>query len=68
MLRLHYYSNSVGLRLPSIEEEDEVYGLEQIKEFEAISQAWKEVLTELLQRGIHASFCVCAHNVVLHDS
>ena len=52
MLRLHYYSNSVGLRLPSIEEEDEVYSLDQIKEFEAVSQAWKEELAEILQQGI----------------
>jgi hypothetical protein len=52
MLRLHYYSNIVGLHLESIEEDDEVYSLDQIKEFEAVSRAWKEALAEHLLQGI----------------
>jgi hypothetical protein len=52
MLRLHYYSNIVGLRLESIEEEDGVYSLEEIKEFEDVSRAWKEALAEHLLQGI----------------
>lgn len=52
MLRLHYYSNVVGLRLEAIEEDDEVYSLDQIKEFEEVSRAWKEELAEHLLQGI----------------
>lgn len=52
MLRLHYYSNVVGLHLEAIEEDDEVYSLDQIKEFEDVSRAWKEELTEHLLQGI----------------
>lgn len=52
MLGLHYYSNIVGLRLESIEEDDEVYSLDQIKEFEEVSRAWKEALAEHLLQGI----------------
>jgi hypothetical protein len=52
MLRLHYYSNIVGLRLESIEEDDGVYSLDQIKEFEEVSRAWKEALAEHLLQGI----------------
>jgi hypothetical protein len=52
MLRLHYYSNIVGLRLESIEEDDGVYSLDEIKEFEEVSRAWKEALAEHLLQGI----------------
>jgi hypothetical protein len=52
MLRLHYYSNIVGLRLESIDEDDGVYSLDQIKEFEEVSHAWKEALAEHLLQGI----------------
>lgn len=54
MLRLHYYSNFAGLRLATIaeESEDDVYRIDQIKEFEAVSQAWKETLAEYLLKGI----------------
>jgi hypothetical protein len=52
MLRLHYYSNVVGLHLEAIEEDDEVYSLDQIKEFEEVSRAWKEALAEHLLQGI----------------
>jgi hypothetical protein len=52
MLRLHYYSNIVGLHLESIEEDDEVYSLDQSKEFEEVSRAWKEALAEHLLQGI----------------
>lgn len=52
MLRLHYYSNVVRLRLQSIDEDDEVYSLDQIKEFEDVSRAWKEALAEHLLQGI----------------
>jgi hypothetical protein len=52
MLRLHYYSNVVWLRLEAIDEDDEVYSLDQIKEFEEVSRAWKEALAEHLLQGI----------------
>lgn len=52
MLRLHYYSNVVRLCLQSIDEDDEVYSLDQIKEFEDVSRAWKEELAEHLLQGI----------------
>ncbi|KAK7793405.1 hypothetical protein R5R35_014311 [Gryllus longicercus] len=48
MLGLHYYSNAVCVRLPTIEEEDEVYRIDQIKEFEHVDPAEKEALAELL--------------------
>jgi hypothetical protein len=57
MLRLHYYSNVVRLRLESIDEDDdEVYSLDQIKEFEDVSRAWKEALAEHLLQGIARLF------------
>lgn len=49
-MRLHYYSNHVLSAIP--EEDDEVYRIDQIKEFEQVSQAYKEWLSDLLQKGI----------------
>lgn len=50
MLRLHYFSNLVALQLP--DQDEEVYRLDQIKEFESVDPAWKEVLSEYLLQGI----------------
>lgn len=52
MLRLHFYSDHVNVRLAPInEEEEEVYRLDEIKEFEEVSQLDKEWLAELLEKG-----------------
>lgn len=48
MIRLHYYSNSVGLRLSSLVDE-EVYRIDEIKEFPRVDPAWKDHLAQLLQ-------------------
>lgn len=48
MLTLHYYSNCIGVRLETIEEEEE-YSIDEIKEFEAVDPAWQEALNALLQ-------------------
>ncbi|KAG8223977.1 hypothetical protein J437_LFUL005590 [Ladona fulva] len=51
MLRLHFYSNLV--RLGGIEEDDEeeeVYRIDQIKEFEKVDPVWKETIAEYLLR------------------
>lgn len=55
MLRLHLYSNYVKIRLPRIDEE-EVYGINEIKEFEEISQPYKDWLAEVLEKGISFIF------------
>lgn len=49
MLRFTYYSNYVALDFEN--DDDEVYRLDQIREFEHIDPAWKEALTEYLQQG-----------------
>ncbi|KAF4529832.1 hypothetical protein B566_EDAN016907, partial [Ephemera danica] len=46
MLRLHYFSNLVALQVTDWEEE--VYRLDQIKEFESIDPALKELLADHL--------------------
>lgn len=51
MLRLHIFSNHVRIFLPTIEEEEEVYSLDQIKEFETVSQDYKDWLADLLEKG-----------------
>lgn len=50
-LRLHLYSNFYHIVLPTISEEEEVYRIDQIKEFEEVSQAYIDWLTELLEKG-----------------
>lgn len=49
MLALHCYSNAVELRLETIDEEEDEYSLDEIKEFEAVNPAWQETLNALLQ-------------------
>lgn len=51
MLRLHIFSNHVRLFLPAIEEEEEFYSIDQIKEFEYVSPEYKEWLADLLEQG-----------------
>lgn len=51
MLRLHFYSDHVKVRLTPINEEEEFYRLDEIKEFEEVSQLYKEWLAELLEKG-----------------
>lgn len=48
MLCLHYYSNYVTVR---IQEDDEVYSLDQIKEFEDVFQPWSEVVAAYGEAG-----------------
>lgn len=50
MLRLHLYSNHFRLVLAPIPEE-EVYRVDQIREFEHISQAYKDWLADVLEKG-----------------
>lgn len=55
MIRLHCYSNHVlRIVLPTLNEDDEVWSLDQIKEFEDVSQAYKEWLADILEKGITA--------------
>lgn len=50
MLRLHYYSDNPAL---VVEEDDEtVYSIELIKEFEAVGRAWKAFLADWLLKGV----------------
>lgn len=51
MLRLHIFSNHVRVLLPPIQEEDEVYSIDQIKEFEYVSPEYKEWLADILEQG-----------------
>lgn len=53
MLRLHYYSNHASVRLSTIYEQDEdVYSLDQIKEFEDVSPLHVEWISYVLDKGI----------------
>lgn len=52
MLRLNIYSNHVHVVLPTVEEEREIYSIDQIKEFEDVSQGYKDWLAELLEKGL----------------
>lgn len=60
MLRLHFYSNHAKrlLRLATIlEDEDEcdVYRIDQIKEFEDVSQDDKDIVAALFEQGSFVS-------------
>ncbi|KAK9888381.1 hypothetical protein WA026_000631 [Henosepilachna vigintioctopunctata] len=51
MIRLHCYSNHVlRILLPTLPEDDEVWSLDQIKEFENVSQSYKEWLADILEK------------------
>lgn len=50
MLRLHYFSDHPALGAAS-EEEESVYSIELIKEFEAVGRAWKAFLADWLLKG-----------------
>lgn len=54
IIRLHVYSGQFALLLPH--ESEEVYRVDQIKEFEHISQAYKDWLAEILEKGIRITF------------
>lgn len=49
VIRLHIYSGQFAILLPH--ESEEVYRIDQIKEFEYISQAYKDWLAEILEKG-----------------
>lgn len=52
MLSLHYYSNHASARLSTIYEQDEdVYSLDQIKEFEEVSPLHVEWISYVLDKG-----------------
>lgn len=55
MLQLHFYSNYVGRLVLNNDYYDwlkiDTYPLESIKEFEQVSQAWKQFLADLLRKG-----------------
>lgn len=48
-LHLHVFSGEFAILLPNPEEE--VYRIDQIKEFEYISQVYKDWIGEILERG-----------------
>lgn len=58
MLRLHIFSNHVRLFLPTIEEEEEFYSIDQIKEFEYVSPEYKEWIADVLEKGTTISNCL----------
>lgn len=49
MLRLHYYSDHPALA--AAEDEETVYSIDLIKEFEAVGRAWKAFLADWLLKG-----------------
>lgn len=53
MLRLHYYSNYASVRLSTIyeDEDEDVYRIDQIKEFEAVPPSHIEWITDVLDKG-----------------
>lgn len=67
MLRLHYYSDNPAL--VAGDEEESVYSIELIKEFEAVGRAWKAFLADWLLKGAVALFTsptsVASVNVIL---
>lgn len=59
MFCLHYYSNHARVKLTTIPEEDEeVYRVDQIKEFEEIPPNYIEWLIEILDEGIIFFVCI----------
>nr|CAH7757516.1 unnamed protein product [Callosobruchus chinensis] len=50
LIRLHVYSGQFAILLPHGCDDEEVYSLDQIKEFETISPAYKEWLAEVLDK------------------
>lgn len=67
MLRLHYYSDNPAL--VAGDEEESVYSIELIKEFEAVGRAWKAFLADCLLKGAVALFTsptlVASDNVII---
>lgn len=57
MLRLHYFSDHPAL--VAADDDDSVYSLDLIKEFEAVSRAWKAFLADCLLKG--AGFVYVTH-------
>lgn len=49
MLRLHYFSDNPAL--VRADDEDSVYSIELIKEFETVGRAWKAFLADWLLQG-----------------
>lgn len=54
MLRLHYFSDNPALAVD--DDEESVYAIELIKEFEAVGRAWKAFLADWLLKG--AGLCM----------
>lgn len=66
MLRLHYYSNHASLRLATIHEDDEdVYRVDQIKEFEEVPTSYKEWLIDILDRGTRPELLSSGSRVIM---
>ncbi|CAD0194313.1 unnamed protein product [Chrysodeixis includens] len=49
MLRLHYFSDNPALAVD--DNEESVYSIDLIKEFEAVGRAWKSFLADWLLKG-----------------
>lgn len=64
VIRLHVYSGQFAILSPH--ENEEVYRIDQIKEFEHISQAYKDWLADILEKG--TQFYIYFYFVQVHDS
>lgn len=60
VIRLHVYSGQFAILLPH--ENEEVYRVDQIKEFEDISQGYKDWLADILDKGILCLFRINLFN------
>lgn len=63
MLRLHYYSDNPALAVA--EDEETVYSIDLIKEFEAVDRAWKAFLADWLLKGplVYVTHACCVDSV-----
>lgn len=64
MLRLHYFSDNPALAVA--EDEETVYSIDLIKEFEAVGRAWKAFLADWLLKGplVYDTHAHCVDNVL----
>lgn len=66
MLRLHYFSDNPAL--VAGDDEETVYSIDLIKEFEAVGRAWKAFLADWLLKGagfVYLSHAFCCHPFIL---
>lgn len=66
MLRLHYFSDNPAL--VAGDEEESVYSIDLIKEFEAVGRAWKAFLADGLLKGagfVYVTHAICCYLLLL---